>query len=169
MDGGNYFPGFKLSRGSGTYFLHVFWAILSTSKQPDRKCSVAPGLKQILGPCCTSDLCPFSPSTTALAAIPVVQEAAGFPRPPAYCTRSFCGALGGRPEVQGPLCPAAFHTLMGPRLSGQGLHGQVLSWFSLVPGEVDNPGLWRTVILAQGISGSTHSPSFPAVPSNSTA
>lgn len=103
----------------------------------DRKCSLAPGLKEMLGPCCTLDLCPFSLSTPALAVIRVVKEAAGFPRPPAYCTRSFCWALGCEAWSTRPTVPSCLpHTLMWPWRSGWEIHGQVLSWSSLVLGEV---------------------------------
>lgn len=54
----------------------------------------------------------FLPSKPALVTFPVMQEASGLTRPPAYCTRPFCRALGCKVWGQGPLCTAAFHILM---------------------------------------------------------
>lgn len=112
----------------------------------DRKCTLALGLKGMPGPCHSLDLSPFLPSMTASAGIPVVQGAAGFPRPPAYCTRSYCWELGlWALKLTNHCAQLPSTSWCSHHAPGQGLHGQVLSWSSAVLGEVDNPAcraLW---------------------------
>lgn len=94
--------------------------------------------------------------------LPVIQEAAGFTRPPTCFTKSFVGYYAVRFEVEALQPGSPLYTAVILHLDAAAkllLRGQVLSWSSLVLGEVDNPALQFTVISGQEIPGSIRSSS----------